>query len=105
VLQRVVTDFGAERTFRQAEAQLQEHYGISLLPTTIRRITEGHAQRLHEHLERTQQYPETLGVDYIIAEMDGSWHMNAAHSARILPRCSKNLLTMWGTLYLIVPVR
>jgi hypothetical protein len=71
-LQRVVTDFGAERAFGRVPAQLQEHYGITLAPTTIRRITEGHAQRLHENLERMRVYPDKPGVEFLIAEMDGS---------------------------------
>lgn len=67
-----MTDFGAERAFGRVPAQLQEHYGFTLAPTTIRRITEGHAQRVHEKQERTREYPDKPGVDYIIAEMDGS---------------------------------
>jgi len=51
---------------------LQEHYGITLAPITIRRITEGHAQRMHEKLQRITTYPDKPGFDCIIAELDGS---------------------------------
>ena len=71
-LQRVVTDFGAERAFGRVVTQLQEHYGITLPVTTIRRITEGHAQRLHASLERIQEYPDQVGCEYLIAQLDGS---------------------------------
>ncbi|NJO17245.1 MAG: ISKra4 family transposase [Thioploca sp.] len=71
-LQRVVTDFGAERAFGKVVTPLQEHYGITLPVTTIRRITESHAQRLHARLERIQEYPSQVGCEYLIVQMDGS---------------------------------
>jgi len=44
-LQRAVTDFGADQAFAQVMDKLVEHYGIVLGESTIRRITEGHAQK------------------------------------------------------------
>ena len=46
-LQRVVTDFGADVAFAQVEDKLVEHYGIILPESTIRRVTESHAEKLH----------------------------------------------------------
>ena len=50
-LQRAVTDFGADAPFAQAMDKLVEHYRVVLAESTIRRITEGHAQALFEAVE------------------------------------------------------
>jgi hypothetical protein len=47
-LQRVITDFGADLPFAQVMDKLVEHYGIVLGESTIRQITEGHAQKVFE---------------------------------------------------------
>lgn len=50
-LQRVVTDFGADGSFAQAMDKLVEHYGVLLSESTIRRITEAHAQAIYNSAE------------------------------------------------------
>lgn len=47
-LQRAITDFGADKAFKGCEGKIKEHYGIDVGQTTIRRITEFHAQQLSE---------------------------------------------------------
>lgn len=72
-LQRAVTDFGADHAFGQVPDKLQEHYGISLPSSTVRHITESHAQRMYENPpERIEAYPSEAGQEYVIAETDGS---------------------------------
>ena len=68
----MVTDFGADQAFAQVMDKLVEHYGILLGESTIRRITEGHAQQM---FERSQAQPEGLPppgeASVLIVEMDG----------------------------------
>lgn len=70
-LQRVVTDFAADVSFGQAMDKLVEHYGVLLAESTIRRITEGHAQRIFEATLPSVAWPRQPGCDIVIAEMDG----------------------------------
>jgi hypothetical protein len=70
-LQRVVTDFGAESPFGQAAQKLKEHYGIELPVSTIRLITEGHAQVMFEEQVWETHGRAQGGQSVIVAEMDG----------------------------------
>jgi hypothetical protein len=71
----VVTDFGADQAFAQVMDKLVEHYGIVIAESTIRRITEGHAQQIFEAagLARgVQGWPQERGsCAMLIVEMDG----------------------------------
>ena len=46
--QRRITDFGADGAFAGVVEKLQEHYGLEVPVSAVRRITERHAQALHE---------------------------------------------------------
>ena len=70
-LQRVVTDLGADLPFAQAAGKLQEHYGVALSPSTIRQVTEGHAQALVADGDDELAWPTAAGVATVIAEIDG----------------------------------
>jgi hypothetical protein len=70
-LQRVVTDFAADVSFAQAMDKLVEHYGVLLCESTIRRITEHHAQQIFDSHTPQGTWPQQPGCDTIIAEMDG----------------------------------
>jgi hypothetical protein len=71
-LQRVVTDFGADLAFAQVMDKLVEHYGIILGESTIRRITEGHAQAIFEAAQRRPNWPKQSGRSaVVIVQMDG----------------------------------
>jgi len=71
VLERAVTDFGADTSFAMAVEKLVEHYGVLLPESTVRRITERHAQQISEQPLPSKSWPKELGVAQIIAEMDG----------------------------------
>ena len=47
-LQRVLTDFGAEKSFAQASEQLLEHYGVDLHRSSVRQVVERQAGRAEE---------------------------------------------------------
>jgi hypothetical protein len=68
LLQRVLTDFGAETAFGQIPARVREHYGIDLPATSARQITLQHAHQVGAFAP--------VGVDAttatVIAECDGS---------------------------------
>ena len=70
-LQRVLTDLGADLPFAQAADKLQEHYGVTLSPSTIRQVTEGHAQVLFVDGDDEPVWPTQPGVAIVIAETDG----------------------------------
>lgn len=70
-LQRVVTDFGADVAFAQVEDKLVEHYGILLAESTIRRVTEAHAQTIYTTAPVDETWPVEAGCRSVIVEMDG----------------------------------
>jgi hypothetical protein len=72
-LQRAVTDFGADLPFAQVMDKLVEHYGVILGESTIRHITEGHAQRIFETARQTSPSwpPQSGSPTVVIVEMDG----------------------------------
>ncbi len=70
-LQRVVTDFGADVAFAQVEDKLVEHYGILLPESTIRRVTEAHAQIIYTTTPIDEAWPDAAGCRTVIVEMDG----------------------------------
>lgn len=71
-LQRRITDFGADVPFGKVSEKLHEHYGIRVPASSARRITEHHAQRIHEQECLQREIPEYAGRACIIAETDGT---------------------------------
>jgi hypothetical protein len=80
-LQRVLTDFGAEKSFAQASKQLWEHYGVELGPSSVRQVVREQAQRAEElvrteHQEAIQSYAGQQhppdGEPWLVVESDGS---------------------------------
>lgn len=80
-LQRVLTDFGAEKSFAQASNQLWEHYGVALHPSSVRAVVLAQAQRAEgfissQHQEAVAAYQSQRGwrqgVPWLIVESDGS---------------------------------
>jgi hypothetical protein len=69
-LQRVITDFGADHAFGQVPEKLQEHYGIQMPRSTIRKTTEYHSQQMHDQ-RKILPFPAGLGCQQQIAEIDG----------------------------------
>lgn len=80
-LQRVLTDFGAEKSFGQASQQLWEHYGVALAPSSIREVVVRQARRAEgvvqvQHQGAVAAYQnqrgQRQGEPWLIAESDGS---------------------------------
>ena len=71
-LQRVIVDFGADDAFGRVVKKLLEHYGIEMAVSTIRAITEKHAQQIAE-LRRAKTIPNQPGCPIQIGEMDDSY--------------------------------
>ncbi|MCK5814249.1 MAG: hypothetical protein KAH03_08315 [Cocleimonas sp.] len=69
-LQRAMTDFGADHAFGEVPAKLQEHYGIQMPISTIRKITEFHGQQMHDQ-STLSSLPTAQGCRQQIAEIDG----------------------------------
>ena len=70
-LQRAVTDFGADVAFAQVMDKLVEHYGVILAESTIRRVTEAHAQKIYETTTIDEAWPNGAGCETVVVEMDG----------------------------------
>lgn len=75
-LQRVLTDFGAEHSFRASGQRLKEHYGFELNASAVRTVTLQHAQRAQESLasgyeESFRLLPKT-GPAFVVAQVDGT---------------------------------
>jgi hypothetical protein len=72
ILQRVITDFGADHAFGLVPKKLQEHYGIVISASTVRAITEHHAGQLYQAEDRITDQPKADGCKILIGEIDGS---------------------------------
>jgi len=80
-LQRVLTDFGADVPFAKVMDKLVEHYGIVVCESTIRNVTQTHAQKIFERsagqplLESTggaAQRTDSLVKKVFVVETDGT---------------------------------
>lgn len=76
LLQRVLSDFGADHSFAQAAGKVKEHYGFEISADAVRQSTLKAADKAAQLLEKdyAQDYralPPT-GADHVIAELDGS---------------------------------
>lgn len=70
-LQRRMTDFGADDSFAKAVAKMEEHYGITVPASAMRRITEKHAEAI-KTIPLDTGISAQNGNDYIIGETDGT---------------------------------
>ncbi len=67
-LQAAMTDFGAEVSFAQASARLQQHYGIAVPPSAVRLRTLHHGATLQAWSPPPRTTPDAPRV---ITELDG----------------------------------
>ncbi len=81
VLQRALTDFGAEKSFQRASEQLKEHYGVELHRSSVREVVEQQAGRAAAFVDREEreaiasyqgQRSYRSGEPWLIVETDGS---------------------------------
>jgi len=71
-LQRALTDFGADHGFGHVPKKLQEHYGITIAVSTVRKLTERHGAQMREQQNRVALPVNTPGCRQQIGEIDGS---------------------------------
>ena len=55
VLQRALTDFGAEKSFQRASEQLKEHYGVELHRSSVREVVAQQAGRAAVFVDRERR--------------------------------------------------
>jgi hypothetical protein len=72
LLQRAITDFGADVPFGQIPDKLQEHYGLEVPASSARQITQRHGAAMRQQQVLQTEIPERPGVGRVIAELDGS---------------------------------
>lgn len=63
-----MTDFGAEVSFAQASARLQQHYGIDVPATAVRRISLHHGAQLQAWCPPARTTPD---VAQLVTQLDG----------------------------------
>lgn len=72
-MQRALTDFGADYAFGQVPDKLHEHYGIDLASSTIRKITQFHAQEMYGQEQEMIEDPlKEKGCAFQVGQIDGS---------------------------------
>jgi hypothetical protein len=71
-LERASVDLGADVPFRKADQKLQEHYGISIGQTAIRRINLKHAKQAKIYEETAKPMAKLKKDDQILSETDGT---------------------------------
>lgn len=71
-LQRVLTDFSADVAFGRVPDKLQEHYGIALSVSSIRRITERHAEQMQAYEAALDMPAGSARGRTFVGEMDGT---------------------------------
>jgi len=85
-LERVLTDFGGEHSFRHASERVMEHYGFEINASAVRNATLHHAQRATEMLEKDYEQPfrvlPVTGAQQVIAQADGSMVCTVASGPR-----------------------
>lgn len=85
-LERVLTDFGCEHSFREAAARVREHYGFEMNASAVRNATLHHAQRAEQILQQEYAQPfralPAAGAQYVVAEADGSMVCTVAPGTR-----------------------
>src|SRR3990167_9735591 len=57
LLERVITDFGADVSFGQVVEKLKEHYGITISASAVQNITKKHAKACYDMLEKDAETP------------------------------------------------
>ena len=74
-LERVLSDFGLEKSFSQAAVSVKEHYGFEISPSTVSRTSIKHASGIGQQ-QSARPAVRTLpaqGAERIITESDGSF--------------------------------
>jgi len=70
-LQRVIVDFAADTSFNDAKTKIQEHYAIDIPESSIRLITENHAEEI-ANMDFTENKIYASAVSCLISETDGT---------------------------------
>jgi len=89
-----MTDFGIEESFSAAVVRMKEHHGVTLNVSSIRKITEFHAERAQEL--GTMFVQEKRPVKQMTLEMDGEMVPLVEYSESSDRRKNKKLL--WAEL-------
>lgn len=72
LLERVITDFGADVSFGQVVEKLKEHYGIIISASAVQNITKKHAKACYDMLENNPEQSGKEETKFLIGELDGA---------------------------------
>lgn len=85
-LERVLTDFGSEHSFRHAAARVLEHYGFEINVSAVRHATLQHAGRAEQILQKEYEQPfrvlPAVGAAQVVSQADGSMICTVAPGPR-----------------------
>ena len=85
-LERVLTDFGCEHSFKHAAARVWEHYGFEVPASAVREATLEQAQKAEQILRKEYEQPyralPAQGAQFVVAEADGSMVCTVAPGTR-----------------------
>jgi len=70
-LQRVLADFGADESFKDAGWKVREHYGIEVSESAPRRWSDHHGAAMLEEQEGQQPELDDGGAERIVGQIDG----------------------------------
>lgn len=71
MLQRKITDFGADHPFNQVPKKMKEHYGINIGISAAQSITQTHAEEIHNAPSNLADESISPATEMIVTEMDG----------------------------------
>lgn len=104
LLQRRITDFGADLSFSRASEKLKEHYGISIPISSIRKITERHGKNVKESERLKTDIPDEKGIDCVKCRMK-THRLESATAILKIGRDSLIIKGHWRLICPSVPVR
>ena len=85
-LERVLTDFGCEHSFKHAASRVLEHYGFEISASAVREATLENARRAEQILQQEYEEPfrilPSVGAQYVVAQADGSMVCTVAPGRR-----------------------
>ena len=90
LLERAITDFGADVAFDHIPNKVKEHYGIEVARNAAREITERQGARMLEQESVQTQIPDRPGVAGVVAELDGSM-IPVVRTGSVTPRFGATL--------------
>jgi len=94
LLERTITDFGADGSLQSAAAKIEEHYGIALARSSVKNTTLKHAHKMLALKKRIHKnYHKSINPKVIVGEIDGTMVPIVETDSRAKDRRKKKTLS------------